>query len=162
MNGTSDVGHYVVKVQQTPMFRYGPAQSFGADFNLTKGQHVVMLRREFGYSRVMTDEGQTGYVATEDLASAPPPPKPASTPKINSRPSLFGPRIRPTGTSRPGVSSANNRAILQGAPLFEGGELPPLPENTATPPPRPSEPPKFRYPKPKPGFRIAPPKPAEG
>ena len=50
--GASDIGHYVVSSPQTPMFRYGPAQSFGPDFNLQQGQHVVMLKREFGYSRV--------------------------------------------------------------------------------------------------------------
>ena len=119
-DGSRDVGHYIVSPPQTPIFRYGPAQSFGPDFNLTQGQHVVMLRREFGYSRIMTDDGQSGYVATEDLAPAPPPAKVS-----NKRESH--PRLASRGTSRLGVSSANNR-ILESGPLFEGGELPPLPE----------------------------------
>ena len=42
-SGTSQVGHYLVRVPKTPMYRYGPAQSFGPDFSLTQGQHVVML-----------------------------------------------------------------------------------------------------------------------
>jgi hypothetical protein len=162
MNASRDVGHYVVSTPQTPIFRYGPAQSFGPDFNLQQGQHVVMLRREFGYSRIMTDDGQSGYVATEDLAPAPPPAK-----APNKHETL--PRLASRGTSRPGVSSANNR-VLEAGPLFEAGGLPPLPDRESeTPdPPRKGEPkksdghkPEFRYPKPKPGFRVNVPKPDE-
>lgn len=161
-DGSRDVGHYIVNVPQTPIFRYGPAQSFGPDFSLTQGQHVVMLRREFGYSRVMTDDGQSGYVATEDLAPAPPPPKVASNTARGNR----GSKLPPTGTYRPGVSSANNR-VLESGPLFQG-ELPPLPERDPEPSPAPPKKPEekkeqpkpeFRYGKPKPGFRVNVPNP---
>ena len=162
--GVSDIGHYVVSTPQTPMFWYGPAQSFGPDFNLQQGQHVVMLKREFGYSRVQTDAGQSGYVATEDLQPAPPPkPKPAVDPRIaqlnNSR--ILYPQVppmRPTGTSRPGVSSANNR-ILQGGDLFNDDELPPLPTRDEIEREKKDAKPEFRYPKPKPGFRVNVPTP---
>jgi hypothetical protein len=167
-NAGGDVGFYLVNVTQTPMYRYGPAQSFGADFNLTKGQRVVMMRREYGYSRVMTDEGQSGYVATEDLVPAPPGPKP--TPTANPAPNPTSARVSggrpldvpplPTrGRIRSGPSSANSAAVLQGSPLFGPGDLPPLPEN----PEKPSVPapkPEFRFPKPKPGFRVNVPTPA--
>ena len=153
MDTSRDVGLYVVSTPQTPMFRYGPAQSFGADFNLQQGQRVVMLRKEYGYSRVMTESGQTGYVATEDSVPAPPELKRKDTASTGKLPPLI--HTPSTGTSRHGVSSSNNR-ILQGGPLFGPGELPPLPvrdENGAKP--------EFRYPKPKPGFRVTDPKPEE-
>ena len=152
--GSSDVGFYLVNVEKTPMYRYGPAQNFGADFNLTKGQRVVMLRREYGYSRVMTDEGQSGYVATEDLVPAPPQPKSAATgvrgggrlPDFASLPSR--------GRNSGGSSSANSQAVLQGVPLFGADDLPPLPESTDKPHTDAAKP-EFRFPKPKPGFRVS-------
>ncbi len=141
------------------MYRYGPAQGFGADFNLTKGQRVVMMRREYGYSRVMTDEGQSGYVATEDLVPAPPAPK--STPGPTAPTSVRVPSGRhsdfmplPTrGRNRTGSSSANSAAVLQGSPLFGPEDLPPLPENSEKPAAAVPKP-EFRFPKPKPGFRV--------
>lgn len=72
---------WMVNVSRSPIYRYGPAQSFGADFNLTKGMVVTMLKREYGYSHVMTEEGQSGFVATEDLIPAPlPTPTPEAEP----------------------------------------------------------------------------------
>lgn len=155
MKSGGDVGFYIVSVPQTAMFRYGPAQSFGADFNLKQGQRVVMMRREYGYSRVMTDEGQSGYVATEDLSPAPPVPK-------TSGGSARGPGAHPMDFSNPprgrnsgGPSSANSNAVLQGGALFGAGDLPPLPERETTEKPRAEMPkPEFRFPKPKPGFRV--------
>jgi hypothetical protein len=52
---------------RSPFYRYGPAQAFGADFHLAKGDAVVLIRKGFGFSRVQTDAGVTGYVPTEDL-----------------------------------------------------------------------------------------------
>ena len=127
----SQVGHYTVRVA-TPMFRYGPAQSFGPDFSLAQGQHVIMLRKEFGYSRVMTDDGQSGYVASEDLVVAPPPPAP---PKTSSRGFARVPYTG-RGGGRSGVSSANAQ-VIQSGPLFGEGELPPLPEKDPLQPTRP-------------------------
>ena len=151
MDSSRDVGLYVVSTPQTAMFRYGPAQSFGADFNLQQGQRVVMMRKEYGYSRVMTESGQTGYVATEDLAPAPPESKRKNTTPTGKLPPLIN--LQSTGTGHPGVSSSNNR-VLQGGPLFGPGELPPLPEKDVH-----AAKPEFRYPKPKPGFRVTAPTP---
>jgi hypothetical protein len=135
--GGSEVGHYSVRVPQTAMYRYGPAQNFGADFNLTQGQHVVMLGKDYGYSRVMTDDGQSGYVATEDLVPAAPPA--VEKPKRGTFGGLFvnTPPLPSRGTSKRGVSSANNQ-ILQGSPLFGSGDgdlapLPPLPDGDPLP-----------------------------
>jgi hypothetical protein len=169
LDETRDVGHYIVSAPQTPMYRYGPAQSFGPDSNLQQNQHVVMIRRDSGYSRVMTDDGQTGYVSTEDLSPAPAPPKPAAG-------RGGGDRFVARGGGRPGLSSAN-RHVQESGPLFDP-DLPPLPtqnfEDTGTPhhksEPKPDdkkseekkpagEKPDFRYPKPRPGFRVNVPDP---
>lgn len=143
--GKGDV-YYAVSAKQAQVYRFGPAQPTGADALLKQGQRVVMLRQEFGYSRVMTDDGMTGYIANDLIAPAPPPEKPRASP--GSPGSLAWGNLPPLpsrGTSVPGVSSAN-RAILQGTPLFGGDELPPLPDSGARP--------NFRIGKPRPGFRI--------
>lgn len=46
-------------------------QAIGPDFQLPKGATVTMLKRESGFSRVVTDTGVAGYVANEKLAPAP-------------------------------------------------------------------------------------------
>jgi hypothetical protein len=73
----------VVTALRTPFYRYGPAQATGADFVLMKGQVVTLLKRSFGYSQIMTADGTSGYVSTEDLGPAPAPtptPKPKHVP----------------------------------------------------------------------------------
>lgn len=47
-------------------------QHTGPDFQLPKGATVTMLKREPGYSKVVTDNGVAGYVANEKLKPAPP------------------------------------------------------------------------------------------
>jgi hypothetical protein len=137
--GSGD-GYFAVNSRMAQVYRFGPSQPTGADAVLKQGQRVIMLRQEFGYSRVMTEEGLTGYIANDLISPAPPPPKPTIPPrgidwaKLSPLPSR--------GTSVPGVSSAN-RAILQKDPLFGGDELPPLPSGDA-----------------KPGFRFRVPAPA--
>ncbi|MEP6669242.1 MAG: hypothetical protein ABJF10_08825 [Chthoniobacter sp.] len=46
-------------------------QSSGPDFQLPKGAAVTLLKRELGYSKVITDNGVAGYVANEKLQPAP-------------------------------------------------------------------------------------------
>ncbi|MEA3188495.1 MAG: hypothetical protein QOD99_2325 [Chthoniobacter sp.] len=71
---------YVVNSQRTLFYRFGPAQSNGPDFALYKGQRLTMLSQQFGYSHITTEDGQLGYVSTEDIAPAPPEPTPSPTP----------------------------------------------------------------------------------
>jgi hypothetical protein len=159
---SSLAGHYEVRVD-TAMFRYGPAQSFGPDFSLKQGTHVVMMRRDFGYSRVMTDEGQTGYVATEDLI-------PMAAPKLaagrgsngNNYPGLPPQWQGRTVTPSDGRGGRFSGPVLPSGALFGPGELPPLPERGGPAiPDNPQEPkPEFRHLKPKPNFRINVPTPA--
>jgi hypothetical protein len=62
---------FTVTAPRTPFYRWGPAQATGADFVLMKGQDVTLLKRMYGFSQVMTADGQSGYVATEDIGPAP-------------------------------------------------------------------------------------------
>jgi hypothetical protein len=135
--------YFAVSAKQAQVYRFGPAQPTGADALLKQGQRVIMLRQEFGYSRVMTEDGLTGYIANDLIAPAPPPERPRTFPGSLAWGNL--PPLPSRGTSMPGVSSAN-RAILQNAPLFGGDELPPLPDAD----PRPN----FRTGQPRPGFRF--------
>jgi hypothetical protein len=82
--GTHSGERYAVNSQRTLFYKYGPAQATGPDLALYKGQQVTMQSRAFGYSHITTDDGQSGYVATEDLIPAPPPPEPLPTPTLAS------------------------------------------------------------------------------
>ncbi|SRR5581483_1644217 len=72
---------YVVNKAQTLFYKYGPAQPAGPDFTLAKGRQVTMLSRQFGYSSVALEDGQSGYVPTDDLAPAPPEERPTPSPE---------------------------------------------------------------------------------
>jgi hypothetical protein len=73
-------GRYVVVAPKASFYKYGPAQSFGPDFQLPKGQKLTKLDHSYGFSHVMTDDGTTGYVANEDIRPAPPEPVAALSP----------------------------------------------------------------------------------
>jgi len=78
---------FVVSAANAQFYKNGPAEQFsyvnptfdqnltaqqvGPDFELPKGSHLTMLKREFGFSRVVTDEGVVGYVSNDQVASAP-------------------------------------------------------------------------------------------
>ena len=55
-------------------FRLGPQQAGGADLSLRTNEKVMLLRKEFGYSRVQLENGMVGYMANEDIQPAPEPP----------------------------------------------------------------------------------------
>jgi hypothetical protein len=73
-------GRYTVRVAATPFYHHGPAQAVGPDFVLKEGTPLTVVHREFGFSRIMLDNGQSGYVATQDITAALPTPTPAPTP----------------------------------------------------------------------------------
>ncbi len=83
-NSVPSGSKYVVSAHKASFYKFGPAQSFGADFVLNEGARVTMLEHSFGFSRVMTEDGTAGFVATEDLKPAPPGPyTTSSTTKTN-------------------------------------------------------------------------------
>jgi hypothetical protein len=131
---------FQVSARSAQFYKYGPAQSFGADFVLPKGQRVIMLDRSFGFSRVMTDDGITGWVASEELAPAPPEPR-----RLASR----GKRTSGGGGQPARMYSGPRKSSkvdsVPGDPLFDMSDLPPpMPEDPALPQP------KFRVNAPKP------------
>jgi hypothetical protein len=56
---------------QVESLRNLPSQNVGPDLQLSKGTAVTLLKREWGFSRVIADNGAVGYVANEQLRSAP-------------------------------------------------------------------------------------------
>jgi hypothetical protein len=77
---------YIVKPKGTLFYSFGPAQTTGPDFGLPGGTRLTVLSYEFGYSHVaIPATDKTGFVPTEDLAPAPPTPKPAASPTPASR-----------------------------------------------------------------------------
>jgi hypothetical protein len=142
-------GYYAVTAKQAQVYRFGPAQPTGADALLKEGHKLLMLRKEYGYSRVMTEDGMTGYISNDFIAPTTPPERPRTGTSGNFAMNL--PPLPSRGGGIPGVSSAN-RSVLQSAPLFGGDDLPPLPDGGTKP--------AFRTAKPKPGFRFKVPAPS--
>jgi len=64
----------VVSNDYSLFFRLGPQQPGGADLSLRTNEKVMLLRKEFGYSRVQLENGLVGYMANEDIQPAPEPP----------------------------------------------------------------------------------------
>ncbi len=69
------IGDMIVSTDYAQFFRLGPQQAGGADFSLRTGERVMLQRKEFGYSRVQLENGLVGYMANEDIQSAPPEPR---------------------------------------------------------------------------------------
>lgn len=122
-DGKPKSGAYVIIAPSSEFYKYGPAQSFGPDISLHRGDEVTLLKRSFGYSHIMLADGMSGYVATEDLAAAPPSMKPP-LPRIAS--------LRGGSTSHPKTSDVRPNKD----PLFDVNDVPL---------PKPQDQPKFRY-----------------
>lgn len=124
----------VVNVPRAPLFKYGPAQSFGADLQLDYGTRVSMIERSMGYCRVMTQHGITGYIADDQIDPLPPEPKPKQPERVVTNRKL--PRVFSAPVKR------SNVAPVPGDPLFDMNDVP-LPvrdEPPATPKPTPQSP----------------------
>jgi hypothetical protein len=76
---------YLVIRDRTPLYHYGPQQGGAPEEQLRKDDRIRMLRHEFGYSFVQISDGQTGYVANEDLAPAPPLPTPPAVAAVEEK-----------------------------------------------------------------------------
>jgi hypothetical protein len=127
---------WVVSVPKAPFYKFGPAQTFGADFALNEGAEVIMLEHSSGYSRVMTADGTSGFVSTEDLK-----PKVTSyTTSRNVSTNYTTQLNRPLFDTSTSVEKHSNVPSTKGSPLFDQGDGP-LPQNSSTPKPAPG----FRY-----------------
>ena len=131
-NNIPSGSQYVVSVAKAPFYKFGPAQSFGPDFVLEEGAKVTMLEHSFGYSHVMTADGTSGFVATEDLK--PYEPKYSTSPNAKSNYTLQ--------LNRPMFDQPKHSNVppTHGSPLFDPSDNP-LPQGT----PPPSTLPGFRY-----------------
>jgi hypothetical protein len=87
LSGTTG-GWYSVASDQTPFYRYGPQQGNGPDKQLSHDSIMKVIRPSFGYVKVQLQDGENGYVASEDIHPAgaalvaeklTPPPAPAQT-----------------------------------------------------------------------------------
>ena len=85
LSGTTG-GWYSVTAAETAFYKYGPQQGNGPDEQLPKESLMKIIRPSFGYVKVQLQNGQEGYVASEDIRPAPaalvaeklaPPPEPA-------------------------------------------------------------------------------------
>lgn len=69
---TGPKGVFVISTLRAAFYKNGPAQRFGPDLQLPKGQRITKLESRYGFSHVMTADGTTGYVLNEDITPAPP------------------------------------------------------------------------------------------
>ncbi|MES2570387.1 MAG: SH3 domain-containing protein [Verrucomicrobiota bacterium] len=150
---------YVVTAPKAAFYKYGPAQSFGPDFQLSKGQKVTMIERTYGFSRVKTQDGTVGYIAGDDIKFEPPAPVPGGTGGPGGAAGAVVAGVSPPMPKRGGgvwVEKHSNVAPTPESPLFDVSDLPtpPLPEKaekTETPPPPATpesselKPPAFHY-----------------
>jgi hypothetical protein len=149
-------GLYVVATPTAEFFKYGPAQSFGPDFVLKKGDRLTMLERTWGFSKVQTENGLVGYVASEDVEPAPP----SAAPRLAANTGRT--RHSPIGNVRPSLPTWQKRAPSQflgnpDDPLFNVDDVPlPMPDDAPASKARPqfrTTPPGGETPKVKPKFR---------
>src|SRR5436190_14193336 len=71
LSGTTG-GWFSVAASQTPFYRYGPQQGNGPDMQLPQDSIMKVIRPSFGYVKVKLQDGESGYVASEDIRPAAP------------------------------------------------------------------------------------------
>jgi len=154
VGGGPKTGACVVSSLRAEFYKYGPAQSFGPDLMLKKGDRVTMLERSWGFSKVLTENGVAGYVASEDLEVVP-----ATAP---TRFAAVGRRVPGAAVSAGGMSPSRQNRIRNevlgdpGDPLFNVNDVPlPLPDDVPSGGARP----QFRTTQPAPPDAGAKPKP---
>jgi len=86
-------GWYAVTAAQTPFYHYGPQQGNGPDSQLPRDSIMKVIRPSFGFVKVQLQDGESGYVANEDIRPAPAalvaekltPPPPELPPSLASQ-----------------------------------------------------------------------------
>lgn len=149
-------GYYSVTSPTAEFYKYGPAQSFGPDLMLKKGDRLTMLDRQWGFSRVLTANGVAGYVASEDI-------DPIIVSAAPVRTASASRRGGPVPIGKPGRMSSSRQSRIQseimgdpGDPLFNVNDVPlPLPDDV----PPSGDRPQFRTTRQTPGEEKPAPKP---
>ena len=120
-SGGSD-SWYAVAANQTPFYHYGPQQGNGPDMQLPHDSIMKVIRPSFGFVKVKLQDGESGYVASEDIRPAAanlvaeklaPPPE---SPPIVASQSELGERFR--------LNSDDPRLIAPPEPLPEASPVP--------------------------------------
>jgi hypothetical protein len=118
LSGTTE-GWYAVSSSQTPFYRYGPRQGNGPDMQLPHDAIMKVIRPSFGYVKVQLQDGENGYVTSEDI-------RPASA-------TLVAEKLSPPPTPSPiyasqgeqfQLDSDDPRLIAPPEPLPETGPMP--------------------------------------
>ncbi len=117
-------GRYVVTAAKSPFYKYGPAQTFGPDFALDRGQKVTVVESSLGFAKVTTDDGTSGYMATDDLSPAPAEPGP----QVRAPARTASRRARGEETFVPPSRKKGPSQVESGLPLFDVNDIP-LPSN---------------------------------
>jgi hypothetical protein len=131
--GAPATDRYKVKAATTAFYTYGPQQPSGPDETLKKDSRVTMVSRSFGYSRVTTSDGKTGYVGTEDI-------EPLSAEEIADENAALQPQPLPLP---PGAVSQGSGGTYTIPP--EAGNDERLPLSDPAPTPKPTLTAPFRY-----------------
>lgn len=82
---------FVVKVDSTPFYRYGPQQASRPEMTLPKDTLVTLVQPSFGWCKVELASGNQGYVANDDLTIAPS----ATTAVVNAPPARRSRTVQP-------------------------------------------------------------------
>ncbi len=122
LSGTTD-GWYAVASGKTPFYHYGPQQGSGPDMQLPHDAIMKVIRPSFGYVKVQLQDGESGYVASEDI-------RPAGA-------ALVAEKLAPPPTPSPAYASQGEQFQLDSDDPRLIAPPEPLPEATPAPP--------FRY-----------------
>lgn len=95
---------------RAPVYRLGPQQAAPPEERLARHDRIRLLRREFGYSFALLADGQTGYIANEDIEPAPSEPAP---PRIEPE---FPSASRAAAVDRPSVEPPLPKPDLDAPP----------------------------------------------
>lgn len=144
------VGDMLVATDYAQFFRLGPQQAGGADRSLRLNDHVMLLRKEFGYSRVQLEDGQAGYMANEDIRPAPPEPKPPRSQYKKGRTRSYDYSGSAENYDNLPVEDPNLNILPEDIPLEPLPELAPEPAPTPQAKPEPVSPPAAPTPPPAP------------
>lgn len=68
--GAAKAKRFAVTAESADFYHYGPQQGNGPDKKLDKGTLLTLIRSSFGYCKVKLPDGETGFVAKEDIGTA--------------------------------------------------------------------------------------------
>ncbi|MGH8094262.1 MAG: hypothetical protein ACREIF_12455 [Chthoniobacterales bacterium] len=110
-------GWYSVVAEKTPFYHYGPQQGNGPDAQLPKDSIMKIIRPSFGYVKVQLQDGESGYVASEDI-------RPAAATLVAEKLAPPTPQALASQSGEFGLDSNDPRLIAPPEPLPESSPTP--------------------------------------